>query len=422
MVYDVCVIGGGASGLAAAIAAARKGASVLILERMDKTGKKILATGNGKCNLTNTGIIRRHIAKDAYRSSQKQFPARVLAGFDVNDTLAFFESLALYTKNKDGYIYPLSEQASAVGDSLRWELAELKADIVTGEEVVQIQKTKNGSERGRFLVKTNKNHYKSLQLILAAGGRSNSALGSNGSGYELCRQLGHHILPVVPALCALRCKEKFFRELAGIRVQGKVQIMIDGRLAAYDQGEVQLTAYGISGIPVFQVSRYAAYGLYEHREVTAVLDLMPEVSDDKLLQLLDNQIKMHPCRTMGMILSGLLNKKLAACLTKICHMDGDKPCRQINQHRLMSLVTLIKKMEVNITDTNGFEQSQVTAGGVDTREINADNLSSKIVPGLFIVGELLDVDGICGGYNLQWAWATGILAGGAIKNVTSESD
>lgn len=421
MIYDVCVIGGGASGLAAAIAAARNGASVLVLDRMDKAGKKILATGNGKCNLTNAGIDRRYMDKAAYRSRQSSFPMKVLAGFDAGDTLAFFESLALSTKNKDGYIYPMSEQASAVCDSLKWELAELKADVVTGEEVIQIQKMRNGSGKDRFVVKTHINHYQSSQVILAAGGQSNSALGSNGSGYELCRQMGHRIVPVVPALCALRCREKFFKELAGIRVQGKVQIIIDGCPASADRGEIQLTAYGISGIPVFQVSRYAAYGLYEHRDVRAVLDLMPDMEEYRLYERLSELMADHPGRTMRMILSGFMNKKLAACLTKICHLEGERPCQTVGRQQLSSLVRLIKKMEVHITDTNGFEQSQVTAGGVDTREINAKNLSSKIVPGLFIVGELLDVDGICGGYNLQWAWATGILAGrsvhrGAIKN------
>lgn len=408
MVYDVCIIGGGASGLAAGIAARREGASVLILERMDKAGRKILATGNGKCNLTNTVIIKKHIPSDAYRCTQKQFPAKVLSAFDAEDTLAFFESIALYTKDKNGYVYPASEQASAVCDALKWALAEQKASMITDADVLHIryQPTKHC-----FIIETHKQTYTGRKLILATGGQSTKSLGSNGSGYTLSRQLGHRILPVVPALCALRCSEKFFKDLAGIRIQGKVHLFADGCPMAEDRGEIQLTNYGISGIPVFQVSRYAAYGLEKGQEVTAILDFMPDMVPEELLNRLLKQSKNHPDWTMGMILSGMLNKKLSSCLLKLCHCTADRPGKDTNRSLWQKIVSQIKRTKVHITGTNGFEQSQVSAGGVDTREVNAWNLSSKKIPGLYIVGELLDVDGICGGYNLQWAWSTGILAG-----------
>ena len=411
MIYDVCVIGGGASGLAAAVAAGREGASVLILERMDKIGKKILATGNGKCNLTNDRVVRGHIPAGAYRCRQRNFPAQVLNAFDSGDTLSFFESMGLYTKNRDEYRYPLSEQASSVSDVLKCELAERKTDVMTGVEVRSVRVMKNGSGEGRFLIKTDKAVYRSRRMIMAAGGRSAEKLGSNGSGYELCRKLGHRILPTVPALCALHCREKYFKELAGIRIQGRIQLLIDGRMSAEDRGELQLTAYGISGIPVFQVSRYGAYGLMEHRDVRAVLDLMPDLDRETLYDRLRIQAKRHSEWNMGMLLSGMMNRKLAACLLKICGIDSAYTGRQMDEKLLKALVSRIKHLEVHITDTNGFEQSQVTAGGVDTREINIHNMSSKKVRGLYIIGELLDVDGICGGYNLQWAWATGVLAG-----------
>jgi predicted Rossmann fold flavoprotein len=411
MIYDVCIIGGGASGLCAAIAAAREGACVLVIERMDKTGKKILATGNGRCNLTNSAIVRGEIAADVYRSRHRKFPIQVLAGFDAGQTLAFFESVALYTKDKGGYVYPMSEQAAAVCDALNWELSELKADIVTGTEVTGIQIMKNGSDKSRFLLKAEPQIFRSRRLIIAAGGPSDSALGSNGSGYQLCRQLGHTIVPVVPALCALHCKEKFFKELSGVRVQGKIQLMIDGRLSAADEGEIQLAAYGISGIPVFQVSRYAAYGLANHRNVEAVLDFLPNIDKAQLYGMLQFQIKQHPDRKVEMLLAGLMNKKLAACLPKIAKTDARMNGSKLQPKQLAMLVDTIKELHVQITETHGFEHSQVSAGGVDTKEIESGTLASKIVPGLYIVGELLDVDGICGGYNLQWAWATGILAG-----------
>ena len=214
MIYDVCIIGGGASGLAAAIAAGREGASVLVIERMDKTGKKILATGNGKCNLTNQAIRRGCISSGVYRSGQEVFPLHVLENFDAGDTLAFFESMGLYTKARDGYVYPMSEQAASVRDILCWELAEQKVDVVTGQEVKKIRVGGKGLSKGGFTVYSVDNVYQCRKLIMACGGASASKLGSNGSGYRLAECLGHHVSAPVPALCALHCKEKYFKELA----------------------------------------------------------------------------------------------------------------------------------------------------------------------------------------------------------------
>lgn len=411
MIYDVCVIGGGASGLAAAIAAGREGASVLVIERMDKTGKKILATGNGKCNLTNQAIRRGCISSGVYRSGQEAFPLHVLEDFDAGDTLAFFESMGLYTKERDGYVYPMSEQAATVRDVLCWELAEHKADVVTGQEVKDIKAAGKGPSKSSFTIYTAKETYQCKKLIMACGGASSSKLGSNGSGYRLAENLGHHIIAPVPALCALHCKEKYFKELAGIRLQGSVTLFTDGKMAAEDSGEIQLTAYGISGIPVFQVSRYAAKALRIKKPVTAVLDLMPAVSEKGLRVRFLWQMHANPKWTMRMVLSGMMNSKLAACLLKCAGIDGGQPCHKVGSAALEQLIVLVKQHRVHIIATNDFEQSQVTAGGVDTREIDEKNMASKAVTGLYITGELLDVDGICGGYNLQWAWATGVLAG-----------
>ena len=411
MIYDVCVIGGGASGLAAAIAAGREGASVLVIERMDKTGKKILATGNGKCNLTNQAIRRGHIPTGAYRSGQEAFPLHVLEDFDAGDTLAFFESMGLYTRERDGYVYPMSEQAASVRDILCWELARYKADVVTGQEVKDIKTKGSGAAKSGFTIYTAEETYQCKKLIMACGGASSPKLGSNGSGYKLAENMGHHVSAPVPALCALHCKEKYFKELAGIRLQGRVKLFTGGKMAAEDRGEIQLTAYGISGIPVFQVSRYAAKALRAKKPVTAVLDLMPAVSEKGLRARLMWQMHVSPKWTMRMVLSGMMNSKLASCLLKCAGIDGGQPCHKVDAHALERLITLVKHHEVHITATNDFEQSQATAGGVDTREIDEKTMASKIAAGLYITGELLDVDGICGGYNLQWAWATGVLAG-----------
>ena len=296
-------------------------------------------------------------------------------------------------------------------DILCWELAEQKADVVTGQEVKKIRVGGKGLSKGGFTVYSVDNVYQCRKLIMACGGASASKLGSNGSGYRLAECLGHHVSAPVPALCALHCKEKYFKELAGIRLQGRVRLLTGGKMAAEDSGEIQLTAYGISGIPVFQVSRYAAKALQMKKTVTAVLDLMPAVSDKGLRARLMWQMHASPKWTMRMVLSGMMNSKLAACLLKCAGIDGGQPCCKVDDRALERLIALVKHHEVHINATNDFEQSQATAGGVDTREIDEKNMASKIVRGLYFTGELLDVDGICGGYNLQWAWATGILAG-----------
>ncbi|MFR1511050.1 MAG: aminoacetone oxidase family FAD-binding enzyme, partial [Coprococcus sp.] len=359
----------------------------------------------------NQAIRRGCISSGVYRSGQEVFPLHVLENFDAGDTLAFFESMGLYTKARDGYVYPMSEQAASVRDILCWELAEQKADVVTGQEVKKIRVGGKGLSKGGFTVYSVDNVYQCRKLIMACGGASASKLGSNGSGYRLAECLGHHVSAPVPALCALHCKEKYFKELAGIRLQGRVRLLTSGKVAAEDSGEIQLTAYGISGIPVFQVSRYAAKALQMKKTVTAVLDLMPAVSDKGLRARLMWQMHASPKWTMRMVLSGMMNSKLAACLLKCAGIDGGQPCCKVDDRALERLIALVKHHEVHINATNDFEQSQATAGGVDTREIDEKNMASKIVRGLYFTGELLDVDGICGGYNLQWAWATGILAG-----------
>ena len=249
----VIVIGGGASGMTAAIFAARQGAAVTLLEHMDRVGKKILSTGNGKCNLTN-----RRMDASCYRSSAPEFPMEVLGRFGEPETEAFFEELGIVLKDRNGYLYPASGQASSVLDALREELSRLGVNIVTecGEaEVAAPGSGKGGNQEWTVLCK--KGRFCSDALILAAGSKAAPSTGSDGSGYDLAKRLGHRIIRPLPALVQLRCREKFFKQISGVRADACVSIWADGERLAYDQGELQLTDYGISGIPVFQVSRFA---------------------------------------------------------------------------------------------------------------------------------------------------------------------
>lgn len=398
----VLIIGGGASGLMAAIMAAREGAEVTILEHMDRVGKKILSTGNGRCNLTNLSLKPEH-----YRSSQKLFPMKVLDRFSVWDTLSFFDGIGIITRNRNGYIYPNSDQAASVLDALRFETEHLGIKTVLSCQIRSAKKTKNGS----FLVESDQGTYQGDCLILATGSKAASVSGSDGSGYELAKTFGHTIIKPLPALVQLRCKGTFFKQLAGVRCEAVVRLVSDGKTLAADEGEVQLTDYGISGIPTFQVSRYASQALDAGRRVNAVLDFFPSKSMEDTRAMLKQRKSMLGYRPSGEFLNGVLNKKLAAVLLKQAGIQPDRSCAQIKDSQLEALTMQIKKFEVPVTATNSFEQAQVCCGGVDTRELRPDTMESKLVKHLFLVGELTDVDGICGGYNLQWAWSTGAVAG-----------
>ncbi|SHJ90401.1 BaiN/RdsA family NAD(P)/FAD-dependent oxidoreductase [Hespellia stercorisuis] len=397
----VGIIGAGASGMMAAITAARAGAAVLLIEHRPQIGKKILSTGNGRCNFTNT-----FQDPSCYRSDNPDFAKTILSQFTSQDAIAFFLKLGIYSKNRNGYIYPYSDQASAVLEVLQQELERLQVTILTETETRSVSCGKKG-----FSIQTGHEILHCDRLILAAGGKAASVTGSDGSGYDLAKQLDHHLVPVLPSLVQLHCAETCYKQLAGIRVQGSVAILVDGIIQGQDTGEIQLTKYGISGIPVFQVSRFAARGLYERKKVEAVLDFMPDFSDEGLTAFLGVRIKNQPEKTMKHFFTGLYHPKLAGTFLRLCRIPETKRACELTGVEIASLTEKIKHFCTVITKTNPFENAQVCAGGVDTVEINAETMESNIVPGLFFAGELVDVDGICGGYNLQWAWSSGYVAG-----------
>jgi flavoprotein, HI0933 family len=420
MANRVVVIGGGASGLAAAIAAAENGAAVTVLEHKDRVGKKILMTGNGKCNLTNMKEVHgKYYSSDA--ASLKQI-YNTLVRFDAVQTRDFFQRLGLYTKEKkDGGVYPVSEQASIVLDVLRSACNRLGVTIQTDCEVISIRPEKNG---GVICAK----QYKQIfydKLILATGGKAASVAGSDGSGYVLAKRLGHAIVEPLPALVQLKCKGTVFKALSGVRAQGVIRLLIDGVEMATQEGELQLTDYGISGIPVFQLSRLASRALYDQKQCEASLDFISYIFDKNNLcenkkdrdkidcvckNLTNNAIKHFFHKTVEEYLSGLVHKKIA---TVVCKQNGIASCMTVNQagkERVWNCIKMLMDFRVQITAPNSFENAQVCCGGVPLKEVN-ENFASLKCEGIYIVGELLDCDGICGGFNLQWAWATGIIAG-----------
>lgn len=425
------VIGGGAAGIAAAIAAARndRQAKVFILEQKEKTGKKLLATGNGRCNLTNRQIDGSCV-KTCYHGGDIRFAGEVLRQFGCEDTLRFFASVGLVMKERGDYVYPRSDQALTVLELLNLELERLGVEClcsvrvqsvtwegrefcIRAEEILQDARTGRQRSAGAKGGTVHTLKLKADRIILACGGRAAPALGSDGSGYMLAQSFGHRITPVVPALVQLKVKNHPFAKASGVRTDAKVTALIDGVPAAKDTGEVQITAYGISGIPVFQISRHIALGLEQKRQAEVLLDLLPEYTEEETEKLLAGFIRGHEDLAVSECLLGIFNRKLIPCILKLAGVKMQTRVSESGRCRILDLVKQCKKIRLQIQDTNGFENAQVCAGGVKTDEVNPGTMESRRVKGLYLAGELLDVDGICGGYNLQWAWATGHIAGTA---------
>ena len=399
----VAVIGGGASGMMAAVTAASEGARVILLEHKDRIGKKILSTGNGRCNFTNI-----HQEPICYHSEDPLFPWEVVEKFNAQAVISFFLQLGVYSKNRNGYIYPNSDQASAVLDAFRMELDRLKVEIRTGVECREIRPGKKG-----FTILTDQEPVRAERVILCAGSKAAPTTGSDGSGYDLAKKLGHRILPVLPALTALKCEEKFFKSIAGVRANGSVSIWSGGECIAKDTGEIQLTDYGISGIPVFQVSRYASKLLYEKKETEAVLDFMPDFTKEQINAFLRARAKTRPDKSAEMFLIGLFHKKLCDLWIRLSEIPRQRKTGELTEDEIARLTDLIKEFRVRVRETNPYDKAQVCCGGVDTREVDPETLESVYVPGVYFAGEILDVDGMCGGYNLTFAWASGYVAGKA---------
>ncbi|MBE5990132.1 MAG: NAD(P)/FAD-dependent oxidoreductase [Paenibacillaceae bacterium] len=398
MKQQIIIIGAGASGLAAGISAAREGASVTIMEHTARPGKKLLSTGNGKCNITNL-----QFPKDAYRGNQPDFVFPALHTVTVSQTMDFFRELGIVLTERNGYVYPNSGQASTVLEAMLFELEHLGVRIMTECPVKEIKKD--------LTVITDHGKHRGDRIILAAGSMAAPKTGSDGSGYSLASKLGHHIIEPLPALVQLRCKEKWYKQAAGVRTDALVTLKIDGKAAASDRGELQITDYGISGIPVFQISRYAARALNEGRKAEAQLDFLPELSPTDLEKLLLTRHRQFGYRPAEEFLHGVLNSKLAKILLKEAGIGRESWVKEITEKEIKNLVHCIKELKTIIVSTNTFDQAQVCSGGVDTREVDPVTMESKLIRGLYFSGEILDVDGICGGYNLQWAWSSGITAG-----------
>lgn len=398
---NVIVIGGGASGMMAAIWAARNQCKVTVIEQKDKLGKKILATGNGKCNYTN-----RYQDISCYRGPDTQSAMKIYEAFDAQKAIDFFQELGIYPKERNGYVYPNSGQAASILDVMLLELKRLGVTMIVNTKVTEIKKQKNG-----FLIMTKGQKYSADHIILTTGGCASSKLGSDGSGYPMAKAFGHTVNKPLPALVQLKSNAKYLKTLSGVRCDASITLLADSKKAAGEKGEILFANYGISGIPVMQVSRFAAVALDRGGKVELSIDFLPELNKEKWMKQLEYRLKNGKQRTSEELFIGLFNHKLTYILLKEAGIDPEMPSSKVNKELWNRFAVLVKDFRVKVTDTNGFENAQTCTGGVPLSEVNLETMESKKTKGLYFAGELLDVDGTCGGYNLQWAWSSGYVAG-----------
>lgn len=403
--WDLIVVGGGASGMMAAVTASKKNnRRILIIERNDRLGRKLLQTGNGRCNLTNLKMDR-----ECFGRENADFAMKVIHDFDEKAVMDFFLEAGLLLHNRQGYVYPYSDQAAAVSEVLNLLIRKGNISVSYETTVERIVKT------DRFHVKTDKGEFLAKKLILATGGKAYPKTGSDGSGYELAKALGHRIVTPLPALTALFGDFKGQKKLAGVRCDGTVTLWADGELLGKQRGEIQMTDYGISGIPVFQISRYAVQALAKGKKTVCGIDFLPDYDREQVERMIASRFSDGEF-TAGECLGGLLHKKISGTLLREADIPAERRAADIRPAKISSLADLMKRFTFRITDYKDFGFGQVCQGGVSVEELNAATMESKRVKDLFVCGELADVDGICGGYNLQWAWSSGHQAGKAVWN------
>ncbi len=412
---DCLVIGAGAAGMMAAITAARKsagtGKKVIIVEHTEKIGNKILQTGNGKCNFTNLDMD-----EGKYQNEDKSFVKEALSQFGVYNTINFFKGIGVYHKEKNGYVYPNSETAASLQNALRLEVEHQKIKVILKFNIRNCRISRDKKFYEVISDKSLDTMIKAKSLIIATGSMAAPKTGSDGSGYELAKQLGHTAVKPLPALVQLISDDKVCKMMAGVRSTGKVVLYVDNKECAWDYGEIQYTDYGISGIPVFQISRFAVKAADSKKKVYAAIDMLTQYSLEELEK--DTKIRLgnENYKTIEEFFCGLLNKKLVSAIARKANVGINDKVKAVNYKKIMDMLKLMKDFRVNITGFKPFENAQICQGGISLKEINCETMESKLHKGLYFAGEVMDVDGKCGGYNLQWAWSSGYIAG---KNAVS---
>ncbi len=392
------IIGGGASGMAAALAAAENPqAQVILLERQARVGRKLQATGNGRCNLSNL-----HAGQGGYHGENPTFARYALEAFPPEKTLEWFRQLGLFTVAEDsGRVYPYSDQANSVVDVLRFALEKPNIQVKLGATVEKVRKTRDG-----FRLEFGGETLECRKLIVACGGLAGTKLGGTMSGYQLLRSLGHRCTKLRPTLVQLKTGWGGIAGLKGVRANCHAAIFRDAQLFQESSGELQFTDYGLSGPVIFEISRDVCQG---KGDWLCRLDFLPEIPEEMLKEeLLRRKTTALPASEL---LTGILHNRLGRVLTQAVGISPNCPISQLSDYELSQAAAAVKGFGVELTEPMGMDCAQVTAGGILTSEFDETTMESLLVPGLYACGEVLDIDGDCGGYNLQWAWSSGRLAG-----------
>ncbi len=400
----IIVVGGGAAGMTAAISAGRLGADVTILEKNPRVGKKILATGNGRCNYTNVNVN-----VSCYNGNNPKFTYSALSDFTIEETISFFEKWGIEHKVEDlGKVFPMSDQASSILDVLLYELNNIGVNIICDANVKNILKDEN-----RFVVQVESGkEYTADKVILTPGGKAMPSSGSDGSGYELAKKLGHKITDIFPALVQIMLEGQYFKRIDGVKFVGTAEIIHNNKSIIKDRGDILFTNYGVSGPPVLQISRKAGELLNQRKEAYVKLDMLDAMTVDEVRALINKRFGHNPEKSVEFSLVGLINKRLIpVILLEAGIEDIKRPVSYITASETESIVRVLKDWRFKIRGTKSWPSAQVTAGGVVTDEINPKTMESRLVKGLYFAGEILDIDGQCGGFNLQWAWSSGFVAG-----------
>jgi predicted Rossmann fold flavoprotein len=400
----VIVVGGGAAGMMAAISARRLGAEVTILEKNPRVGKKILATGNGRCNFTNMNA-----GPTCYHGNNPQFVVPALEKFSVKETLKFFEDLGIAPKVEErGKVFPMSDQASSFLDVLLYELQELEINTICEAEVTEIKK-----EDGTFRLRIRDGReFLGDKVILTPGGKAMPSSGSDGKSYDLVRKFGHTIVDIFPALVQIMLEGPFFKRIQGVKLVGTAEIIHNDKSLVKDRGDILFTNYGVSGPPILQISRKAGELLQDGEDVYLKINILDTIPKEDLRKFIAKRLRTANQKPLDFSLVGLINKRLIpVILAEAGFKDLKRPAVELSNKERETIVNILTDWRFKIRGTKGWQSAQVTAGGVDTREINPETMESKIVKGLYLAGEILDIDGLCGGFNLQWAWSSGYVAG-----------
>ncbi len=410
---QVLILGGGASGLLAGVALARNGHRALLLEKGPRVGKKLAATGNGRCNLTNLSACA------ADYSCAERFVAPALAAYPPADVIRCFETMGVVcAPDEAGRVYPMSNQASSVLDALRASFSE-----AGGVEQTEFHVARIARRDGLWQVRAEDGQTASAPFLLCAmGGQAAPNLGGCADGVRLLHGVGHRTRPCYPALAPLKCDHPRLKGLKGIRAAGSVTLVIDGKPVATEKGEILFQDYGLSGIAVMQLSGAAAQALAHHQAVELRLNLCG-LDESQALSHLEQRRELLAARPLENFLTGWLPKRLGQTLVKLCGCDDLMALTGgLTDNQLQRLRQLITGWTLPVTATTGFQQAQVTRGGLDRADFDPQTMASHLHEGLYAAGEVLDVDGPCGGYNLQWAWASALLAARSISGQLARKD